>query len=143
MLFYIGQIFCALAISLSLQIIKIEGISCAERINRSIERTVLGLYLNDIADVGVFYLRKFKKEKQVNVKIGSLKEYMPQSITKSMLRVKKLEKVISSSLKETSDVIDPEKLIDQEIIFDGVQEAVSGTKTTQGPDRDVSSSEER
>ena len=142
MLFYIGQIFCALVISLTLHIIKIKGISCAERINRSIEQTTLGIYLNDIADIGIFYLRKFTKQQLKNVSSVSLKEYTPRSIKKSMLRVRRLEGIISDSSQKTSDVVDPEKLIDQKIIFEGVKNVVSGTKTTQNPNRDVSSSSE-
>ena len=138
MLFYIGQIFFALVIALSLQLIKIEGISCAERISRSIEKTTLGLYLNDVAHVGVFYLRKFTKRHEIGLE--SIKEYVPKNVKESMLRVKKLERMISGSKGETSDIVDPEKLIDQELVFDGIKKAVSGNKAAQDSKRDINSS---
>ncbi len=133
MLFYIGQIFCAFIISLTLHTIKIKGISCAEKINRSIEQTALGFYINDIAHVGIFYLRKFTKQKLTNADTNPLEEYTPKSIKESMLRVKRLEKPISDSPNETFDIVDPKKLIDQKVVFDGIKGVISGTKTTQSP----------
>ena len=144
MLFYIGQIFFALAIALSLQFVKIEGISCAERISRAIEKTALGLYLNDVAHVGVFYLKKIvqKHKNKISVNTDSIKEYIPQNIKKAMSRVERLEKVMSSSKeKEVVDIEYPEEDIShEEVVFDGIGKVISGNKATQGSEKDINSS---
>ena len=142
MLFYIGQIFCALAITLSLHVIKIGEMNCAEKINGLIEQTALGLYLNDVAYIGIFYLRKFTTEQKMSVGTGSLKEYIPRGVEDSMFRVRKIKEMSFGPSEKTYDVVDPEKLIGQDIVFDGIKKAISGTKTTQEPKRDLSSSSE-
>ena len=140
MLFYVGQVFLAFVIALSLQIIKIKGISCAERLNESIEQTALGVYLNDVAHVSVFYLKKFTRQKHVvDVDTDSLKRYVPRDIGKSMLRVQKLEDTtFDKSSKKNSDVIYSKGLADQKVVFDGVKE-IEPSKATQSPKRDISS----
>lgn len=140
MLFYIGQIFIAFIIALSLQLVKIKGISCAERMSDSIEQTVLGDHLNDVANRVVFYLQKFVKQKHVvDVDTGSLKKYVPGNVQKSMLRVQKMEDTIfDKSSKKNSDIIYSEGYADQKVIFDDVEEA-SPNEATQSPKRDISS----
>ena len=52
------QIFLALLIATSLQLIHIEGVSCAKKIRQFIKQTVLEVRLNKIAQLGIFYIRK-------------------------------------------------------------------------------------
>lgn len=125
MFFYFRCFFLAFLISIGLQFIQVEGISCAEKISRSIGQTTLGVYLNKRAQVGIFYIRKATKKFGQSAKT-SIHQYTSE-ISKSLLRsdqdLQDMHVLEAEATDSKTDVTEHQKFLDQEqnVIFEGIK----------------------
>ena len=125
MLFYFKCFFLAFLISIGLQLIQVEGVSCAKKISRYIKQTTLGVYLNKRAQVGVFYIRKATRKfgQSARTSIHQYTSEMSKSLLRKDQELQNMHTLESEATDSKTDVTEHQKFLDQEqnIIFEGIK----------------------